>query len=480
MSEHFPATSGFRAEHQDSDGVNKELKTANELAMEREGLWFSGMNELGTDTGERRQSDGKYKIDAETRNQFGTDIVPSRRELSGELESSDNAAEAKEDGPFDPETLTPPGWTLLKYGADTAAWPDLDSRAVIELEDDMEAVTRETEERDKRDGSDPVRANARAGKGKPVEIDVVFPAQDVSSQLETMASSAQLQSRLKEGQQGLQELVDRTYYKNWQQGRQPMLPKGLVLEKIGQHYDEETAREVHYFIPEVLADVYATDLDYKLEGTAGYSIRENEITESSHEQSAENDTGKTADQFHEREEDEEGLTGRLEISENMQESQEPSESSLEYPEAEADRAFLPETNDKLAEESPEQSPDMAPGQEEIGNVGEFTRKLAENMSYFKQYAENLGMGDSEVVLQNAEAIIASFSPEEQREFVDKVYRMAASSELQSLQNEQSTLNHERPDPNGSMVQQVADGVYRQVLEEVVRPLSELARADDAK
>lgn len=469
MSEHLPGNPG-PGEHQSGDDSNYDPETADEVDIEPKGLIPEEAENGELDSAEPTPTDGRYRIDPETRGKFGTDTVSSR-ELPGGAKSSgatvETTVETNEDDPFDPETLTPPGWTLLKYGANTGTWPDLDSTASLELGSDTETITRETE---KRDGDGPVRAGARAGDGDPVEVCVVFPAQDVSSQLETVESSTALQSRL--GEQ--QHLVDEVYYKNWQQGRQPLLPKGLNLEKIGQHHNEETGRKEYYFIPEALADLYADDQGYErgYGEESGSDVVEGDAAHGYNEQTEEEDySGETADQIEEESGEEEALADQREAGEDLESSQ----ASPEPAETEADRPdSSPETDHQPLERAPEQNPDTAPYQEDILKVRDFTNKLASNMGHFKQYAESVGMGDYEEALQDVETIIASFSPEEQREFIDKVKQLAASSELRSLQKGQSPLNNERPDPNGSMVQRAAYEAYQQVFEGIVRPLYEEA------
>jgi len=117
--------------------------------------------------------------------------------------------------------------------------------------------------RDPRMNYNTTRGYSSGFQGQPVEIRVIFPAFN-SRWVGTKDVMETYSSRYgSERAQNILELSDVTYWKNQQKGRHPLIPRGMVLDRLDNTVLENGTRCVTY-VPHDLRNVYENELN--LEG----------------------------------------------------------------------------------------------------------------------------------------------------------------------------------------------------------------------
>ncbi len=180
-------------------------------------------------------------------------------------------------GPQDPEEekkefkpVIPRGWTFLKHGTNLLGWGEINpyTSDEIELEKHMSTVSREQAEFDSRGKKyDTARTYGMVKKpegmneeeftqkNKPFKIRIMF-YRDHARHIYNPEYKRGLNKET-------MDKINKYYYNNIQQGRHPLVPKKEILIKLGQTKEED--RDVFYFVPESVSEVYLKEANIETE-----------------------------------------------------------------------------------------------------------------------------------------------------------------------------------------------------------------------
>ena len=204
------------------------------------------------------------------------DLLAQERDLDKILEKYEPKKTTKKKEQTEGEekefkTVVPRGWTTLKHGTNLLNWGEINPYASdrIKIERPLSVISQEDFERDQQAGEqyDTTKNYAAmtrrpegmsdtefAKKNRPFEMKIVFYKDHAR------------QSTDPEYQQGLDKKtmdeIAKYYFANVQGGRHPLVPKGETLVKLGQV--QENGKDVFYFVPESLADVYSKESGVKI------------------------------------------------------------------------------------------------------------------------------------------------------------------------------------------------------------------------
>jgi hypothetical protein len=177
-------------------------------------------------------------------------------------------SEKKEEG-F--QAIIPRGWTILKHGTNLLNWDDINpyTSDIIQIKNPLSVVSQEDFEIDKRRGEQYDTTKGYASmvrrpkeitdaefekRNKPFEIRIVF----YQNHARSIADPEYKKGLDKEAM----DKIEKYYFANIQRGRHPLVPKGEALIKLG--YVQENGKDVFYFIPEELIDVYSKESGIKI------------------------------------------------------------------------------------------------------------------------------------------------------------------------------------------------------------------------
>jgi len=187
-----------------------------------------------------------------------------------------NYPEAKETTTI-PEIPLPPNWTILIHGSNLAkrGWESGSAQMdeeifVVNATLGLSVITREEALASQQSaiylrsqgiattGFD-TTGNYSRGAGISLEIRVAFP-NFYSREPLVEGDRAKLVAKYGEDKvEAIVKLADLVYYRNIQNGRHPVLPKGMKLKKIADVSLDGQKRVVQY-VPELLMDIYNQEL----------------------------------------------------------------------------------------------------------------------------------------------------------------------------------------------------------------------------
>lgn len=162
------------------------------------------------------------------------------------------------------EPVIPRGWTYLKHGTNVVAWPNTDLARVerIEIDRPLSVITREQAEEDRAAGGgynttqtysssegrqvEGMTLEEVRARSKPIELRIVFFQNHARSNKDPEFRASLDDDAMK--------LIAKYYFNNLQQGRHPLIPSKTQLIRLGSAVED--GRDVVYFIPENLVDLY--------------------------------------------------------------------------------------------------------------------------------------------------------------------------------------------------------------------------------
>lgn len=164
------------------------------------------------------------------------------------------------------QAVVPRGWTTLKHGTNRLNWGEINPYTSdrIKLERPLSVISQEDFERDQQTGGqyDTTKSYSEMTprpegmsdkefeeKNKPFEMRIVF--------YQDHARHSTDQEYAKGLDKKTMDEIAKYYFANIQGGRHPLVPKGESLIKLGQV--QENGKEVFYFAPESMAEVYSKE-----------------------------------------------------------------------------------------------------------------------------------------------------------------------------------------------------------------------------
>lgn len=185
-----------------------------------------------------------------------TTTLPAEPEILDQLEKHSE---------LERQFAIPRGWTTLIHGTDSSRWQLGEREKVVQGIQGLSVITSEDRERYQADAIrvgnpnayDTTASYTRSSDGStdvvPVEVRVLFYKEAMSPRYSTSEDIADIKAALPvETSQLIQK-----YYPS----RHPMVPRGETLVYMGGDTDEQSGREVEYFVPASVAEAYKAAID---------------------------------------------------------------------------------------------------------------------------------------------------------------------------------------------------------------------------